>query len=481
MATAVNTAGPTVPATAGDHAGATAGDHAGATAGDHAGATAGATGDRADPTAGATGDRADANGRRLGALLDEAQAAVSTSANVLRDVRERYRTAHRADVARWEALRAELGRAATTTAPAVAANAGAEARTEPGAGAEPAEAASAAAGAEPAEAANAAAGAEPAEAANAAAGAEPAEAANAAAGAEPADPRSARRNGRGRTLAATERDEAVAAREVEAERATLARLELAIRSLENAWLFLDPTDDTLVDDPSSPVSAADAQMRIVEAQEAERNRLAREIHDGPAQAMSNAMFQIEVVERLLDRDERLAREELRSLREVLARELRGVRAFLSQLRPPQLADLGLVGAIREAADDVAAVLGVPVTVDLDERLDSLPEPVEVVILRVVQEALQNVRRHAAPRTVGVRAALGAGGWVVEVRDDGKGFEPEQSGVDSPRNSANPGRRSFGLQFMRERARLIGARFEVRSAPELGTVVRMVVPASTEDT
>ena len=331
----------------------------------------------------------------LGALLDEAQAAVSSSANTLRDVRERYRVAHRAEVNRWEALRADLAPVESGMPP---------------------------------------------------------------------------RNGRSR--AARERDEAVATREVGAERASLARLDLAIKSLENAWLFLDPTDQTLVHDATGPASAADAQMRIVEAQEAERNRLAREVHDGPAQALSNAIFQVEVVERLLDRDEALAREELRGLREMLARELRGVRAYLSQLRPPLLADLGLVGAITEAANQISSALGVPVTVQLDERIDALPEAVEVVILRVVQEALQNVRKHAAPRSVSVRAALEAGGWVVEIRDDGRGFDPEAAPAT--------GRRSFGLQFMRERAGLIAARFEVRSRPELGTVVRMVIPASTED-
>jgi two-component system sensor histidine kinase DegS len=118
-----------------------------------------------------------------------------------------------------------------------------------------------------------------------------------------------------------------------------------------------------------------------------------------------------------------------------------------------------------------------VTVELDERLDNLPETVEVAILRVVQEALQNARKHAAPRNVSVHGAREAGGWVVEVRDDGKGFDMEHTGAD---RSVVGGRRSFGLQFMRERAVLIGARFEVRSRPEQGTVVRMVIPASTED-
>lgn len=278
-----------------------------------------------------------------------------------------------------------------------------------------------------------------------------------------------------RTLASTgnaqtnqsETDEAMAGREVGVERSVLNRIDLAAKSLENAWLFLAREDASLVTDPSGPPSAADAQMRIVEAQEQERTRLAREVHDGPAQALSNAIFQVEVVQRLLDRDERLARAELKQLREVLTRELRGVRAYLSQLRPPLLADLGLSGAINEAGDQIASALGVPVHVELDEGLDKLPETVEVVALRVIQEALQNARKHAQPTSIRVRMAREGASWVVEVRDDGKGFDAD----DPPVN----GRRSFGLQFMRERAELIGARFEVRSSPNLGTAVRMTIP------
>jgi len=98
--------------------------------------------------------------------------------------------------------------------------------------------------------------------------------------------------------------------------------------------------------------------------------------------------------------------------------------------------------------------------------------VEIVILRVVQEALQNIRKHAAPKSVRVRVAREAEGWSVEIRDDGRGFDPETAPF--------AGRRTFGLQFMRERADLIGARFEVRSRPDLGTVVRMAIPSGTEE-
>jgi len=261
--------------------------------------------------------------------------------------------------------------------------------------------------------------------------------------------------------------ETMVGREVNQERSTLGRIDLAVKSLENAWLFLAREDTSLVSDPSGPPSAADAQMRIVEAQEAERSRLAREVHDGPAQALSNAIFQVEVVQRLLDRDEAAARVELQQLRDVLTRELKGVRAYLSQLRPPELADQGLSGAVRNAAEQIGTSLGIPVELELDDGIDALPETVEIVALRIVQEALQNARKHAQPSSIRIRMGHDHGGWILEVRDDGRGFDSDDPPVS--------GRRHFGLQFMRERAELIGARFEVRSSPNLGTAVRMTIP------
>jgi signal transduction histidine kinase len=279
--------------------------------------------------------------------------------------------------------------------------------------------------------------------------------------ANPPGPLAARRQGGSKAA------DSVTGRDVGQERSVLNRIDLAAKSLENAWLFLAREDSSLVSDPSGPPSAADAQMRIVEAQEQERTRLAREVHDGPAQALSNAIFQVEVVQRLLDRDEQMARAELQQLRDVLTRELRGVRAYLSQLRPPLLADLGLSGAIREAGSQTETALNVPVAVELEDGVDNLPETVEVVALRVIQEALQNARKHAQASSIRVRMSRDGNAWAVEVRDDGKGFDADDPPVS--------GRRHFGLQFMRERAELIGARFEVRSSPNLGTAVRMTIP------
>ena len=206
---------------------------------------------------------------------------------------------------------------------------------------------------------------------------------------------------------------------------------------------------------------------VIEAQEAERSRLAREVHDGPAQALSNAIFQVEHLERIVDTDPALARTELRHLSELLRRELGDVRSFISELRPPLLTELGLNGAILDAVEQMRTLTGIPIGALLDADADALGAGEQTVVLRMVQEALQNVRKHATASTASVATRIEGEDWVVEVRDDGRGFEPG--------TVVAPGRRNYGLQFMRERADLIGARLDVRSQPDGGTVVRVAIP------
>jgi two-component system sensor histidine kinase DegS len=268
-----------------------------------------------------------------------------------------------------------------------------------------------------------------------------------------------------------EADEAVVAR-LGTHQQELAKLELVQQVLERTWLFLERGDASLLGDPTDPDRTGDPRMLVVEAQEAERSRLAQEIHDGPAQTLTNAIFQVEYMERVLERDGRLAGTELRFLRELLRRQLGDIRTFISQLRPPLLDQRGLDDAIRDAAEGIAGASGLPIAVSLEAPVDGLDETARVVALRVAQEALQNVRKHAGASTASVETRLDDGAWVLEVRDDGRGFDP--SAV------AEHGRRSFGLRFMRERAELVGAHLEVRSRPDGGTVVRLAIPVGGEN-
>jgi signal transduction histidine kinase len=354
----------------------------------------------------------DARDSRFDGLQAEAAAAVGYSANTLSSVRERYLEAYTQALAQWQSLRDQLNvvdREARDIRPRTVLD-----------GAEHDAAASAA-----------------------------------EAGAEDAR----RRMLRGEVDRLTV--------ELGAHQARLAKLELAKQTLERTWLFLQGGDVTLVNEGTGPATVADLNMRIMEAQEAERSRLGQEIHDGPAQALSNAIFQVEYVERVMDADIPLAHSELRLLRELLRRELSDVRAFITLLRPPLLDELGLDGAIAQASQTVGAQAGLVITTEFTAPTDRLTDGQRTVALRVAQEALQNVRKHAGATGVTVATRLEEADWVLEIRDDGRGFDI--SAV------AARGRRNFGLQFMRERAELIGARLDVRSRPDGGTIVRLAIP------
>lgn len=350
---------------------------------------------------------------RFDGLHAEAKAALGYAANSLRSIRDRYREAYADALAAWEAVRDEIESLERIPMP-------------PGGTVE--------------------------EASDAAAAAE--------AGAEDARRRALRQ------------ELESSADELGVHKRELAHLELAAHSLEQTWLFLERGDHAATDEQDPASAGTDVAMRILDAQEAERSRLAQEVHDGPAQALTNAIFQAEYIERVLDKDVRLARTEIRFLRELLRRELGDVRSFISQLRPPVLEELGLDGSIREAIDHATALTGLPISSDLGAPDDAISPAEQTVVLRVVQEALQNVRKHAGASRATVSTMVEGSDWVVETRDDGRGFDV---GAVAAR-----GRRNFGLQFMRERAELIGAQFEVRSRPDGGTIVRLAIPIAAEE-
>ena len=219
-------------------------------------------------------------------------------------------------------------------------------------------------------------------------------------------------------------------------------------------------------EPYTP-NPMDAAAMVLEALDAERARIGREIHDGPAQALTNAIFEVDDIERLIERDPNAAMVGLRQLRALLRRELANVREFISELRPEMVDAAGLDVALVDAVDGLRSATRMGVTTDLRAPSDRLDDRQRTVVLRVAQEALQNVRKHAGASTVMVSTDVTGDEWTLEIRDDGRGFDMG--------TVANRGRRNFGMQVMNERAELIGARFDVRSRPDGGTVVRLAIP------
>jgi two-component system sensor histidine kinase DegS len=218
-------------------------------------------------------------------------------------------------------------------------------------------------------------------------------------------------------------------------------------------------------------------MAILEAQEQERSRLAEELHDGPAQALANAIFQTEILERAIRDDAAMADAELASLRQILERELDTLRGYINQLRPSLGEAEGLDDALRDSATAISQRSGLPIEVTIGATAADLQEAARTVVLRVAQEALRNIAKHSgASRAWLVTREIDVPGedrkWQLEVGDDGKGFDID--GV-----TAHPNRRHFGLRFMRERADLLGSELTITTSPAEGTVLRLTTEIGGE--
>jgi signal transduction histidine kinase len=268
--------------------------------------------------------------------------------------------------------------------------------------------------------------------------------------------------------------------EVAHARSLLTRLELTTHGIEDDWRFLERgavgewSDDGrgLADQTSfTGTDGIRIAKRILEVQEQERARLAEEIHDGPAQALSNTVFGLEIADRQLVVDPDAARAELWRLRATVQRELERMRGFIHELRPSLDGQDALAQAIADSAERLSTDTGVEVELDLTAPEADLDLDRRTAVLRVAQEALRNVGKHAGARRVVVTTRLApdatAGGptWILEVQDDGKGFAIEEALEQSPR-------RHFGLRFMRERAQLVNASLEITSEGAAGTTVRL---------
>jgi signal transduction histidine kinase len=206
----------------------------------------------------------------------------------------------------------------------------------------------------------------------------------------------------------------------------------------------------------------DAVRRVVEAQELERTRLARELHDETGQALTSILLGLKSLDdRAVRDDERAA---VAELRELVVSTLQNVRRLAVELRPAALDDFGLVPAIERLRDIVEEQGGISVDVQSNVGDLRLPPDTETALYRIVQEAFTNVLKHAAASRVSVRLDRGEAGVTLVVHDDGRGFDPE--GIREG---------SLGLVGMRERVALLGGRLTIESSEDAGTMLKAEVP------
>ncbi|NJN16662.1 MAG: sensor histidine kinase [Oscillochloris sp.] len=251
-------------------------------------------------------------------------------------------------------------------------------------------------------------------------------------------------------------------------------LRKAQRQLDQLMRQIDMSSATLSGaaegDRADPwVQALRAQ--VITGREEERSRLAREVHDGPAQVLANNLMGVEHCLGLLNqgRLERLG--EVLTQLGVSAREgLQEVRQFIADLRPGKLDEQGLVAALSDYVRRYRDTVSAQVTFEA-EPLPRLPAETEIVLYRIVQESLQNARKHARGAPVHVTITVVKGRVRLAIRDEGPGFAPRAV-------ARRAGRENWGLTSMRERAELIGARFLVTTSPGHGTEVSVILALIT---
>jgi len=199
--------------------------------------------------------------------------------------------------------------------------------------------------------------------------------------------------------------------------------------------------------------------------EAERARLARDLHDGPAQHLATAVMHLEHLQRLLARDPAAAAEVLRYLRATLQQGIAEIRRCIADLRLPAVADQGLVALLRHHLATYERQFGIAVDAELPDTTEPTVTPEQgIAIFRILQEALINVRKHAGSKRVRVALRLHPEELVLVVEDDGCGFVP-----GPPRSG------QYGLLGMQERAQLVGGRLLIHSQPGQGTRITLCVP------
>ncbi len=211
---------------------------------------------------------------------------------------------------------------------------------------------------------------------------------------------------------------------------------------------------------------------LLRAEEAERRRLARDLHDGIGQTLATVKLRFRM---LLDRPEAAAlADDLRELGALVGGALDATRTLMFDISPPVLHELGLAPALAWLAETVRAREGLVVELGVPDEVDPLSEDVREVAFRAVRELLSNVCRHAAARRATVRASRSAGALELVVTDDGTGFDP----VEARRRALRGG--GFGLFNLVERMEHLGGRMEIESATGRGTRATLTLPLRNDE-
>ncbi|MBZ0301575.1 MAG: hypothetical protein K8J31_17650 [Anaerolineae bacterium] len=224
---------------------------------------------------------------------------------------------------------------------------------------------------------------------------------------------------------------------------------------------------------AAPISSFASIIRIVQAQEEERQRLARQMHDGPAQSLTNFILQAEICQRLFDRNPDKAAEELDNLKTSASVTFQKVRDFIFDLRPMMLDDLGVVPTVRRYVESFREKNDIDTNLEIMGEERRLEAAREVLIFRGIQELMVQARDYAAPNKVRIQLDMGGSRVKAAIEDDGRGFDAEAALSSQNHHQSDP--RIQSIITLKEKFELVGGMVSVSSAETEGTVVRLELP------
>jgi two-component system sensor histidine kinase DegS len=244
-----------------------------------------------------------------------------------------------------------------------------------------------------------------------------------------------------------------------------ARILRRLLELSKSDIFVEEEED---ESAESDTAVAPSVVRLIETQERERKRLARQMHDGPAQSLTNLILQAEICERLFESNPERARVELANLKAAVGSTFQRVKNFISSLRPMMLDDLGLLPTLRRYVEDYRESHNIGINLNATGRERRIANHKEVTTFRIVQELLNNARDFSRATSVQLTVDMGDDRIFVAVEDNGSGF-------DASEVTGGSAAEEMGLTMLRERIEMLRGQFQIESSPGRGTRVTFDIP------
>ena len=249
----------------------------------------------------------------------------------------------------------------------------------------------------------------------------------------------------------------------------LRRAESLMSKIGAAFDFLSGDLEGITDTLENINQRSMLGKKIIQAQEEERQRIAMDIHDGPAQSLTNAVIKTEVCERMLDMDTDGAKIEIQELKVILRDSIKDMRKIIYNLRPMALDDVGLIPTIERYINSFQNDTNIKVNFIIISQMDIDDKIKKAALFRIVQEALNNVQKHSGATEVKIKMELTTKNLFLIIKDNGVGFDTEKLKIGGSPDSG------FGLFNMKERVELLNGKLEIKSKSNYGTKIIVNIP------